>query len=252
MKDNKNDSPLLETRNLTKSYGGLIAVNNVNFKLAEGELRAIIGPNGAGKTTFVNLVCGILQPERGQVFFEGREITNDPPHVRSRIGIGYTFQLTSIFPELSVFDNVKLPVQARTLGKFEYLGSLSNKRVQSKVESVLKQVRLEKNAVTRADALAHGDQRKLEIAIALALEPRLLILDEPTQGMAAKEVDETVNLIHMVSKKTTILIIEHNMEVVLELAQRITVFDKGTVIAEGTGSEISRDQNVINSYLGTG
>lgn len=252
MPNMKDIPPLLETRNLTKSFGGLVAVNNVNFELAEAERRAIIGPNGAGKTTFLNLVCGILQPERGQIFFGGKEITNEPSHVRSRIGIGYTFQLTSIFPQLSVFDNVTLPVQARTLGKLEYLGSLSDDRVKSKVESVLRQVRLQDYATTPANALAHGDQRKLEIAIALALEPRLLILDEPTQGMSAKEVDETVDLIHEVSKQKTILIIEHNMEVVLELAQRITVFDKGTIIAEGTGPEISQDQNVINSYLGIG
>jgi branched-chain amino acid transport system ATP-binding protein len=242
---------LLETHDLTKSFGGLVAVNRINFELAEGELRAIIGPNGAGKTTFLNLVCGILQPEKGRIFFRGKDITNEPPHIRSRIGIGYTFQLTSIFPQLSVFDNVTLPVQARTLSKLEYLGSLSDDRVKSKVESILKQVRLQEYAMAPANDLAHGDQRKLEIAIALALEPHLLILDEPTQGMSIKEVDETVDLIHEISKEKTILIIEHNMEVVLELAQRITVFDKGTVIAEGTGSEISQDQNVINSYIGT-
>jgi branched-chain amino acid transport system ATP-binding protein len=236
---------------LTKAFGGVIAVNKIDFKLPKGELRAIIGPNGAGKTTFINLICGILQPDAGQIIFKGRDITKEPAHIRSRNGIAYTFQLTSIFPGLSVTDNVRLPVQARTLKGLEYFGSQNNTCVQSKVESILEKVGLEKYAMTQARFLAHGDQRKLEIAIALALQPSLLILDEPTQGMGTKEANETVNLIRQVSGDTTVLIIEHNIEVVLDLAQKITVFDKGRVIAEGTSSEISQNQNVIDSYLGT-
>ena len=246
------DSPaLLHTLGLTKSFGGLIAVDGVDFKLPEGELRAVIGPNGAGKTTFVNLVSGLLQPDRGQIFFAGNDITNKPPHIRSRIGIGYTFQLTSVFPKLSVFENVRIPVQSRTLRMFEYLGSVSNDRVESKVESILDQVGLAAYATIQADSLAHGDQRKLELSIAIALEPRLLILDEPTQGMSERDVEETIDLIRVISRKKTILIIEHNMDVVLDLAERITVFDKGRIIAEGTSSEIEQDQNVMDSYLGT-
>ena len=251
MIETQNSRPLLETRGLTKAFGGVVAVNKVDFKLHKGELRAIIGPNGAGKTTFVNLICGMLQPDTGQIIFRGKDITKEPAHIRSRSGIAYTFQLTSIFPGLSVTDNVRLAVQTRVLSGLGYLGSQKNTRVQSKVQSILDKVGLEKYAMTQARFLAHGDQRKLEIAIALALQPSLLILDEPTQGMAAKEAGETVNLIRQISRDKTILIIEHNIEVVLDLAQRITVLDKGRVIAEGTGSEISQNQNVIDSYLGT-
>ena len=246
----KHSPALLHTLGLTKKFGGLTAVDGVEFKLPEGELRAVIGPNGAGKTTFVNLVVGLLRSDRGQIFFAGNDITSKPPHVRSRIGIGYTFQLTSVFPRLSVFENVRIPVQSRTLRMFEYFGSVSNDRVESKIESVLHQVGLEGCTAAQADSLAHGDQRKLELAIAIALEPRLLILDEPTQGMSERDVKETIGLIRMISRNKTILIIEHNMDVVLDLAERITVFDKGRIIAEGTSSEIEQDQNVIDSYLG--
>ncbi|MFO1142680.1 MAG: ABC transporter ATP-binding protein [Amaricoccus sp.] len=230
---------LLEARGLYRSFGGLTAVEGVDLDLAEGEIHALIGPNGAGKTTLVSLLCGRLLPDAGSIAFAGRDITRLPAHVRVRLGLAYTFQITAIYPRLPVFDNVALAVQRRGAGD---LGPQTH--------AALARVGLDAFATFPAGTLAYGHQRLLEIAMGLALGPRLLILDEPTQGLAAGEIDGFVELVRDIARTATILLIEHNMEVVMGLAERITVLDFGRRIASGTPAEIRADPAVQAAYLG--
>jgi branched-chain amino acid transport system ATP-binding protein len=243
-------SPLLETRGVSKRFGGLEAVREVDLRIVPGELRALIGPNGAGKTTLVGLVSGRLAPSAGRVLLEGRDITGLPAWRRVARGIVYTFQVTSIYPTLSVFDNVALAAQRRRLRRLaDWLG-LDRAAVAADVAAALAAVELEDLAPRPAGTLAYGHRRALEIAMALALEPRLLLLDEPTQGLAAGEVERLVALLRRLAGRTTVLLIEHNMAVVLELAGRVTVMDRGRVIAEGRPAEIEADPEVQRVYLG--
>ncbi|GAA4526856.1 ABC transporter ATP-binding protein [Chelativorans composti] len=228
---------LLETRKLTRSFGGIRAVDGVDFTLEAGEIRALIGPNGAGKTTFVSLICGRVPVESGSIIFEGRDITHLPAHKRVRLGIAYTFQITSIFPNLTVRENVELA------------GMREGHEAQIALD-VLTRVGLAHIAEQKAGDLAYGHQRLVEIAMGLALNPRLLILDEPTQGLSTAEVEAFISLIRQVAKSTTILLIEHNMQVVMELAHRITVMERGRILAEGTPEEIRSNQAVQQAYLG--
>ena len=237
--------PLLTTKALSRDFGGLRAVDNVDFSLMPGEIRAIIGPNGAGKTTFVSLVCGRIEPSAGTVAFDGADITRLPAHRRVRLGIAYTFQVTSIFAGLSAYDNVVLPVQ-RTLGDGRGKGA-----VRSATMDALDRVGLAQRAATPAGQLAYGHQRLLEVAMGLALKPRLLILDEPTQGLSDAEIDSFIPLVRGIAKDATVLIIEHNMQVVMELAHRITVFNAGKILAEGTPEQIRGNEAVQDAYLGT-
>jgi len=230
---------LLETRGLTRHFGGLKAVENVDFDLAPGEIHALIGPNGAGKTTFVGLICGRLLPDRGTIRLQGRDITRLPAHARVRLGIAYTFQITSIYPRLPVYDNVALAVQRSgaadlTAGAF----------------AALARVGLEDHARAAAGTLAYGHQRLLEIAMGLALGPKLLILDEPTQGLAEAEIDAFKAVVREVALTAGVLLIEHNMDVVMDLAWRITVLDFGRKLATGTPSVIRADPAVRAAYLG--
>jgi len=236
-------TPLLVTKGLTRRFGGLKAVDGVDFSLMPGEIRAVIGPNGAGKTTFVSMVCGRIRPSAGMILFDGADITDMPPHLRVRLGIAYTFQITSVFPNLSVYDNVVLPVQ-RT--------ALDGRGVHAAVMAALEKVGLADRAATLAGQLAYGHQRLLEIAMGLALKPRLLILDEPTQGLADAEIEDFVALVRALAEEATVLLIEHNMPLVMRLADRVTVFDAGHVLAEGTPAEIRADAAVQAAYLGTG
>jgi branched-chain amino acid transport system ATP-binding protein len=233
--------PLLTTRGLSRDFGGLRAVDNVDFSLMLGEIRAIIGPNGAGKTTFVSLVCGRIEPSAGKIAFDGIDITDLPAHRRVRLGIAYTFQITSIFPNLTVYDNVALPMQR----------TLNGGTVRAGVMEALARVGLADRADTPAGQLAYGHQRLLEVAMGLALKPRLLILDEPTQGLADAEIDVFIPLVRQIAKEATVLIIEHNMRVVMELAHRITVMNAGKILAEGTPKQIREDEAVQEAYLGT-
>ncbi|MDH4991731.1 ABC transporter ATP-binding protein [Aquamicrobium lusatiense] len=239
-------SPLLETRALSRDFGGLRAVDSVDFSVDPGEIRAIIGPNGAGKTTFVSLVCGRLAPSSGTIVFDGADITALPAHRRVRLGIAYTFQITSVYAQLSVFDNVALAVQ-RTLADGRSQG-----RLRTGVTEALERVGLADRASLPAGQLAYGHQRLLEVAMGLALKPRLMILDEPTQGLGDGEIENFVALAREIAANATVLLIEHNMDVVMQLADRITVLEAGRVLAEGTPDAIRANEAVQRAYLGGG
>ncbi|WP_378945819.1 ABC transporter ATP-binding protein [Mesorhizobium sp. ANAO-SY3R2] len=238
-------TPLLTTQGLSRHFGGLRAVDNVDFSLDPGEIRAVIGPNGAGKTTFVSLVCGRFAPTSGSIRFDGQDITAMPAHLRVRLGIAYTFQITSVFAKLSVYDNVALPVQ-RTLTDGRSRGAVCHGAMEA-----LERVGLANRADVPAGALAYGHQRLLEVAMGLALKPRLLILDEPTQGLSDGEIDNFIGLVREIARDATVLLIEHNMPVVMDLAHRITVFDAGRILAEGSPAEIRANVAVQDAYLGT-
>jgi branched-chain amino acid transport system ATP-binding protein len=243
-------TPLLETRGLSKRFGGLEAVRAVDFRLERGEVRALIGPNGAGKTTLVGLISGRLRPSAGEVRFAGRDITGLRAWERAVLGIVYTFQVTSIYRQLSVYDNVALAAQrARLKAPRDWIG-LDDGAVAADVQAALARVGLTGPSGQRAGALAYGHQRVLEVAMALALGPALLVLDEPTQGLAGDEIEALCRLVRDLAGTTTILLIEHNMPVVLELAGRVTVMDQGRIIAEGTPGEIEAHPDVQRAYLG--
>lgn len=235
--------PLLATEGLGRHFGGLKAVDGVDFSLNEGEIRAIIGPNGAGKTTFVSLVCGRVAAGFGRIVFGDQDITNRPPHQRTRDGIAYTFQITSVYLNLSAYDNVALAAQRQA-------GSVST--LETEVMAALTAVGLADRSEELARNLSYGHQRLLEIAMGLALKPRLLILDEPTQGLSDAEITGFMALVRQIAANATVLLIEHNMHVVMELAERITVMNAGRILAEGTPDEIRADAAVQAAYLGTG
>ena len=235
---------LLSTHRLSRNFGGLQAVAGVDFELPEGQVRALIGPNGAGKTTFVSLLCGRLTASAGRVIFAGDDITALPAHRRIRRGMAYTFQITSIFARLSLWENVALAVRRQLRG--------NRRQVAAAVEAALDQVGLAERAGQMAGDLSYGHQRLLEIAMGLAQRPRLLILDEPTQGLADSEIEAFKLLIRSLAGKTTILLIEHNMDVVMACAEMITVLNFGEILAEGRPAEIRRNAAVQASYLGSG
>jgi len=236
---------LLEARGLSRHFGGLRAVDGVDFELVPGEIHALIGPNGAGKTTLVSLLSGRLTPDSGQILLAGEDITKLPAHRRVRRGIAYTFQITSVFTELSVLDNVALAVQ----GGGARIG-LFGDRLADTVAAALTRVGLIGHRADLAGALSYGHQRILEVAMGLALNPRLLILDEPTQGLAAGEITGFKTLLRGLVPEMTILLIEHNMDVVMELADRITVLQAGRVLARGTPVEVGANPAVQKAYLG--
>ncbi|MFB2551481.1 ABC transporter ATP-binding protein [Ensifer soli] len=241
---------LLSTRGLTRRFGGLTAVDAVDFDLAQGEIRALIGPNGAGKTTFVSLLSGRIAPDAGTVTFLGRDITTEPAHRRVAAGIAYTFQITSIYPRLTVLENAALAAQSALSRKNGLLGRVPEATVTARAGAALARVGLSERAATPAGALSYGHQRLLEVAMGLALEPRLLILDEPTQGLADGEIEAFCVLVREIARDATVLLIEHNMPVVMRLADRITVLDGGRVLASGTPAEIRADAAVQAAYLG--
>lgn len=237
---------LIETDGLSRHFGGLKAVEQVDFRLDKGEIHAVIGPNGAGKTTFVSLLCGRIPPTTGRIRFEGEDITAMPAHKRVLKGIAYTFQITSVFANLTVYDNVALSVQQRLLAR----GRIHAGDLETGVAQALARVGLSDRAQTHAGNLSYGHQRLLEVAMGLALEPRLLILDEPTQGLSDGEIEGFVALVREIARDATVMLIEHNMQVVMQLAQRITVMNFGQILAQGTPEEIRANQAVQNAYLG--
>jgi branched-chain amino acid transport system ATP-binding protein len=243
-------TPLLETKALTKRFGGLTAVDEVDLRVASGEIRALIGPNGAGKTTLVGMICGRLAPSSGRIFYGGRDITQMRPWERLKLGIVYTFQVTSIFKGLSCYENVALPAQRKLMRGIVARVALAESAVAERVHAALESVGLAAEAEKQADQLAYGHQRLLELAMVLAAEPQLLILDEPTQGLAQAEIAQLCVLVRTIAQRATVLLIEHNMEVVLSLAGRITVMDAGSILAEGTPDEIAKDPGVQKAYLG--
>ncbi|HBS49393.1 MAG TPA: ABC transporter ATP-binding protein [Rhodobacteraceae bacterium] len=234
---------LLSTRGLTRHFAGIRAVDGVDFDLPEGEIRALIGPNGAGKTTFVSLLCGRIAPSAGTVAFDGRDISHLPAHRRINLGMAYTFQITSVFARLSVAENVGLAARRRLRGRA---------KVEAAVAAALARVGLEGRAGALAGDLAYGHQRLLEIAMGIVQAPRLLILDEPTQGLSDSEIAGFKALIRELAQSATILLIEHNMSVVMETAHRVTVLNFGQVLAEGTPEEIHADRAVQAACLGVG
>jgi len=233
---------LLSAKGLSKHYGGLKAVDEVDFELQKGEVRAIIGPNGAGKTTLVSLLCGRLEVTAGTITFEDHDITLTPAYQRARRGIAYTFQITSIYPRLSVRENVAIAAQ----------NSLDHSStVNQLVSNALQTAGISDLADEIAGALAYGHQRVLEVAMGLVMAPRLLILDEPTQGLSDSEINQFCELVRDVSRTATVLLIEHNMQVVMSLAERITVMDHGQILAEGSPQQIQNNPAVQAAYLGT-
>ncbi len=244
---------LLRIENVSKNFGSLIAVNNVSMTVETAELRAIIGPNGAGKTTFFNLISGFLRPTAGRIVFDGEDITNLLPARRVWRGIARTFQVTEVFPELSVRENLRIPVEVAAGFRLQpWLSRAADREIGARVSELLEMGGLTGKADRLVGELAHGDQRATEIVMALALKPRLLLLDEPTAGMGDQETYVITQLIGRLHKenKLTIVLIEHDMRVIFHLADRITVLDQGSFLAEGTPREIAANAAVQTAYLG--
>jgi branched-chain amino acid transport system ATP-binding protein len=244
---------VLQIDNVSKRFGSLVAVSDVSMTVQKGELRAIIGPNGAGKTTFFNLISGFFRPSAGTIRFDDRDVTALAAQERVRLGMARTFQVTEIFPELTVLENVRISTEVAAGYRLRaWLGRAESSELQRRVEETLRLAGLQDKANRLVGELAHGDQRAAEIAMALALRPHLLLLDEPTAGMGDQETYEITQLIRRLHKagNLTIVLIEHDMRVVFHLADRITVLDQGRPLAEGTPQEISANEAVQAAYLG--
>ena len=246
-------TPVLETRALSRSFGALRAVDGVNFAVEPGELRAIIGPNGAGKTSFFHLLSGVIRPSSGQVVWRGEDISALPAPARCRRGISRTFQITSIFPEFTVLENVRIAIQLKAGGNFRLLGGRSLlSSTENQARASLETLGLLDRADLPASTLPHGDQRLLELAMALAQRPELLLVDEPTQGLSPEDTEAAVAVIRQITRERalTILLVEHDMDVVFNLADRISVLHLGQLIAEGSPADIRANPEVQKAYLG--
>jgi branched-chain amino acid transport system ATP-binding protein len=246
-------APSLETRELTIRFGGHVAVDGVSCAFVPGTLTAIVGPNGAGKTTYFNLVSGQLRASAGAVLVAGEDVTRLPPSARTRKGLGRAFQLTNLFPRLTVLENVRLAVQSRARAGWNLLGLWSRRRdLITQAEALLEQVRLQDKRHLTAGALSHGDQRKLEVALLVALEPQVFMFDEPTAGMSVDEVPTVLDLIHAIKRRgdRTILLVEHKMDVVRSLADRIVVLHNGALVADGEPAAVIASPIVQEAYLG--
>jgi len=251
MESEKN--PLLEARHLRKEFGGLVAVDDVSIAIQEHSLHSIIGPNGAGKTTLFNMISGVLRPTRGEVLFRGRNITHLPVHRIAHEGIGRSFQITNIFPTLSVLENIRLSAQAMGRDNLRFFRSADDfSSYISRAEEVIDLVGLNGRESALALNLSHGEKRKLELAIMLASDPALLLLDEPTAGMSSEQVPALLEIIMKIRRlgTKTIVLVEHRMDMVMSISDRITVMHLGNVLAEGTPREISNTQSVQDAYLG--
>jgi len=246
-------SVILETRNLRKDFGGLVAVADVSIQVQEDTLHSIIGPNGAGKTTLFNLISGNLRPTAGRVFLRGRDITGLAPHRVAHLGLGRSFQITNLFPNLTVFENVRLAAQAQGDRNLFFWAHYNRfRQYMAKATEVIGLVGLEGREQVLARILPHGDQRKLEIAILLACDPEMLLLDEPTAGMAFEEVPMLIEIIRRIREegRKTVLLVEHKMDMVMTISDRITVMHQGQVLAEGAPAQIASDEMVQQAYLG--
>jgi branched-chain amino acid transport system ATP-binding protein len=242
---------VLRTDGLTVRFGGLTALNNVSVSVPRGQIRAVIGPNGAGKSTFFNCLTGVIRPTGGRILFDDEDITGLPPHAISRRGLARSYQITNILPGASVLENVRIAAQSRRHNWSMLRHHRAYTDVLERAHSVLASVGLDDKSEELAANLSHGEQRTLEIAIALATEPKVLCLDEPTAGMSVAETHHTVDLIRQIATNLTILIVEHDMEVVMGLAAAITVLHYGEVLAEGTPTEIQGNARVQEVYLKT-
>nr|WP_211104963.1 ABC transporter ATP-binding protein [Azospirillum formosense] len=242
---------MLSTNGLVKRFGGLAATDGLSLSVAEGELHALIGPNGAGKTTLIGQLSGELTPDSGTILFDGRDVTGLPVHKRAQRGLARSFQITSIFPSFTALDNVALAVQAHAGHSFRFWRDAArDRRLADPARAVLERVGLGARADTRADALAHGEKRQLELAMALATGPRLLLLDEPMAGMGPEDSARMVELLQELKGGVTILLVEHDMDAVFALADRITVLVRGKDLASGTPAQIRNDPAVREAYLG--
>jgi branched-chain amino acid transport system ATP-binding protein len=241
---------ILQAKNLSKNFGALIAVNDVTLEIGLG-VHSIIGPNGAGKTTLFNLLSGFLEPSSGQIFYLGQEITSLPPYKISCMGVARSFQITSIFPDLTVYENVRIAVQSRLRASYNFLLSFKSLRgVDEKAKETLARVGLSDFADTKARNLSYGFQRSLDIGISLATNPKLILLDEPTSGMDQQDCKQVIGLISEVSRKIPVVLIEHNIDIVLSISDVVTVLYQGGVLDEGTPSEIQKSEKVQSAYLG--
>jgi branched-chain amino acid transport system ATP-binding protein len=243
--------PILRTEGLTVRFGGLAALSGVNFEVKQGEIRAIIGPNGAGKSTFFNCLTGVIRPTEGRILFNGQNIAGLPPNLISQKGIARSYQITNILPNATALENVRIAAQSRRHAWSMFKHHADFHDILDKAQAVLDSVGLGPKAEELAANLSHGEQRNLEIGIALATEPQLLCLDEPTAGMSGAETHETMALVRRIAKDLTILIVEHDMQVVMELANRITVLHYGEILAEGPPAEIQQNPRVQEVYLKT-
>jgi len=246
------DSFIIETRQLTKEFSGFVAVSNVDLQVRRGQIHALIGPNGAGKTTFFNLLTKFLIPTRGQIVYHGEDITFAKPAEVARRGIGRSFQLSAVFPHLTVLENVRIALQRSLATTFHFWKRESSLEVlNARAVALLEVVDLGAFARMLAVELPYGRKRALEIATTLAMDPELMLLDEPTQGMGHEDVDRVTTLIKQASAKRTILMVEHNMQVVARIADTITVLQRGQIIASGTYAEVSRNPLVMEAYMGS-
>jgi branched-chain amino acid transport system ATP-binding protein len=244
---------LLRAESVSRNFGSLCAVKDMSISIAPGELRALIGANGAGKTTFFNLLSGFLPPTSGRILFDGKDITAMPAQERVGLGIARTFQITEIFPELTVRENLRVPVEAAAgLKLHPWMPRAAGAAVDGAIDELLELGKLTGKSSRLAGELSHGDQRTTEILMALALKPRMLLLDEPTAGMGDQETYDITDLIRRLHKERSlsILLVEHDMRVVFHLADRIMVMAEGSLLADGTPDEIARDDRVQNAYLG--
>ncbi len=246
-----NDGVLLRTDKLTRAFGSLIAVDRVDVTVHAGELRSIIGSNGAGKTTLFRMISGETAPTSGRIWFGGKEITGLPQHLVARLGIAKSYQITNVFPHLTVLENVRVAVQgyAHAFDFWSRANRLTT--IRERAEALLETIGLARKARSLAAHLSHGEKRHLELAIALASDPALLLLDEPTAGMSPEETEETMVLIRDLAVGRTVVLVEHKMKVVMRISDRITVMHQGQVLAEGTPDEIRSNERVQQTYLGS-
>jgi branched-chain amino acid transport system ATP-binding protein len=243
---------ILETKRLTKEFKGFVAVDNVNLSVRRGTIHALIGPNGAGKTTCFNLLTKFLKPTAGQILFNDTDITREAPAHIARRGIIRSFQISAVFPHLSVLENVRVALQRKLGTSFHFWrGERSLEPLNERVHALLREVDLDRYAGITTVSLSYGRKRALEIATTLAMDPELMLLDEPTQGMGLEDVDRIRQLIKKVSVNRTVLMVEHNMSVVSSIADTITVLQRGATLAEGPYEEVSRNPAVIEAYMGS-
>jgi branched-chain amino acid transport system ATP-binding protein len=241
----------LVTEDLTKKFNGFVAVDEVDMTIEDGKVRSLIGPNGAGKTTFFNLVSGVLQPTHGEIIFDGTNITDEAAYVRPRLGISRTYQITNLYDEMTVAENLETAVGIHRHNHLDFLRPLrTNESISNGVEELLALLSLESERNHSVATLSHGDKRYLEIGVALASDPDLLLLDEPTSGMGPAGTQETMKLIKRLRDQCTILLVEHDLEVVMEVSDAITVLDSASVIADGDTESVRNDSTVQQAYLG--
>jgi len=244
-------APLLDVVDLVKQFGGLAATNHANLRVAQGEVHALIGPNGAGKTTLIHQLSGALAPTSGRILFQGQDITAMPMHARVHAGLARSYQITSIFTRLTVQDNLALALQSRQGSSMRFIRPARAERARyEQAEALAAQVGLASRLQHTAGALSHGEQRQLEVGMVLALQPRLMLLDEPLAGMGAEESERMVQLLLALKTTSTVLLVEHDMDAVFRLADRVSVLVAGTVIATGTPESIRTNAQVRQAYLG--